>query len=170
MRHLTHVPSIFVAFTMASVATPLDAESIVEFSMDEAPLAGMSVGTCEYGPTDVEKPFDVRLSEEGLSTIETKPGEFGNLVEHFTLAGHRGQFVSWFGIVRHIYRTGWPNRGRLLLQNTYFSGSPTVILRQSRSMVEAILRPKFHPCRTTSSHWSWFAFMASSAERMKDGR
>lgn len=75
MRHLKHVASILVTFTMVSVATPFDAESIVEFSMDEAPLAGLAVGTCEYIPTDIEKPFFMRLGEEGQSTIETKPGE-----------------------------------------------------------------------------------------------
>lgn len=122
MRHLKHVASILVAFTMVSVATPLDAESIVEFSMDEAPLAGLSVGTCEYGPTDTEQPFFLRLGEEGQSTIETKPGELGDKGEAFTLHGHQGQFVSWFGIVRHIMRVGWPHYGRLLLQNTYFDG------------------------------------------------
>jgi hypothetical protein len=114
-------PSIPLAITLLFVSSSLCAETLVEFSMDKTPLEN-AVGTCEYGPADVEKPFFIRLSEEGQSTIETKPGELGEMVEHFTLAGHRGQFVSWFGIVRHIYRTGWPHRGRLLLQNTYFSG------------------------------------------------
>lgn len=122
MRRLKHVPSLLVAFTMISVAIPLDGETIVEFSMDEAPLGGMAVGTCEYGPTDIEKPFFLRLGEEGQSTIETKPGELGDKGESFTLHGHQGQFVSWFGIVRHIMRIGWPHSGRLLLQNTYFAG------------------------------------------------
>src|SRR4051794_28988654 len=90
--------------------------------MDEAPLAGLAVGTCEYSPTEVEKPFFLRLGEQGQSTIETRPGELGAAGEHFTLARHRGQFVSWFGIVRHIFRTGWPHSGRFLIQNTYFGG------------------------------------------------
>jgi hypothetical protein len=94
--------------------------TLVEFSIDEAPLSDGAVGTCEYGPTDTEKPFLLRLSEEGRSTIETRPDEWGE-PQHFTLHGHQGEFVSWFGIVRHITRIGWPHHGRLLLQNTYFS-------------------------------------------------
>lgn len=120
MRHLKHVVSLILVSMIVSVATPLDAESVVEFSMDEAPLAGLAVGTCEYVPTDIEKPFFLRLGEQGQSTIETKPGELGEKGKSFTLHGHQGQFVSWFGIVRHIMRIGWPHCGRLLIQNTYF--------------------------------------------------
>jgi hypothetical protein len=116
-----HFASIPLAITMLFVSSSLRAETLVEFSMDEAPLEN-GVGTCVYGPTEVEKPFFLALGEEGQSTIETGPGELGDTAEHLTLADHRGQFVSWFGIVRHIYRTGWPHRGRLLIQNTYSSG------------------------------------------------
>ncbi|MEY2505991.1 MAG: hypothetical protein QOH01_320 [Verrucomicrobiota bacterium] len=118
---LKHFASIPLAITMLFVSTSLCAQTLVEFSMDEAPLED-GVGTCVYGPTEVEKPFFLRLSEERQSTIETMPGEFGDAAEHFALAGHRGQFVSWFGIVRHIFKMGWPHRGRLLIQNTYFTG------------------------------------------------
>jgi hypothetical protein len=118
---LKHFASIPLAITMVFVSTSLSAETLVEFSMDEAPL-DEGVGTCVYGATEAEKPFFLGLTEEGQSTVETGPGEFGEKAEHFALTGPRGQFVSWFGIVRHILRTGWPHRGRLLIQNTYSTG------------------------------------------------
>ena len=92
------------------------------FQWDEAPL-DEGVGTCVYGPTDVEQPFFNRLSEERQSTIETKPGESrsgGTLPASPVIADNSSGLV-WC-IVRQIFRTGWPHRGRLLIQNTYSGG------------------------------------------------
>jgi hypothetical protein len=96
-------------------------KTLVEFSMDKEPLWG-AVGTCVYAPTKTEEVFFGRLSEERQSTIEIPPGEWDAKGEKFSLHGHEGEFVSWFGIVRHITRMGWPRFGRLLIQNTYFAG------------------------------------------------
>jgi len=70
---LKHFASIPLAIAILFVSSSLCAETLVEFSMDKAPLED-GVGTCEYGPTEVEKSFDMRLSEDGLSTIETRRG------------------------------------------------------------------------------------------------
>ena len=90
--------------------------TIVEFSIDKAPLGGLAVGTCEYLPTATEKPFYNRLSEADQSTFNGSRGG----KRTFKLAGHDGKFVSWFGIVREINRE--PDSVTLLIQNTYFDG------------------------------------------------
>lgn len=94
--------------------------AIVEFSIDEAPLGGLAMGTCEYGPTDTEKRFYNRLSEEERITLQSKPENTEK--SHFKLYGHEGQFVSWFGIVRDIKRAEEQRGGKLIVQNTYAVG------------------------------------------------
>jgi hypothetical protein len=112
---------LLVTIALFSAASVMRAQTLVEFSMDKAPL-DHGVGTCVYDPTDTEKFFFDRLSEERQMTVESGPGDSGEAGETFSLAGHQGQFVSWLGIVRHIMRVGWPHHGRLLIQNTYFTG------------------------------------------------
>src|SRR5437868_3135828 len=110
---------LVISLVNAALLLTAEAKTVVEFSVDKAPLGGLAVGTCEYSPTETEKPFLLRLSEEGQSTIETRPGELG-AAKKFTLHGHKGEFVSWLGIARYITRFGWPHHGRVILQNTYF--------------------------------------------------
>jgi hypothetical protein len=89
-----HKAALLVTIALFSAASAMRAQTMVEFSMDKAPL-DHAVGTCAYDPTDTEKLFFDRLSDERQMTIETKPGEFGETGDTFTLAGHQGQFVSW---------------------------------------------------------------------------
>ncbi|MBA3272956.1 MAG: hypothetical protein H0T11_03665 [Chthoniobacterales bacterium] len=95
--------------------------AVVEFSVDQAPLPGVAVGTCEYGPTTIEKQFYERLTETDRTTFQSKPdGSFGKTV--FRLGGHDGKFVSWFGIVRGVSRNADRPGGTLLIENKHFWG------------------------------------------------
>ena len=55
-------------------------------------------------------------------TMQDKPGEFGDENNSFTLQGHGGQFVGWFGIVRDIERNSNNSGGFLLIENKYSMG------------------------------------------------
>jgi hypothetical protein len=100
-------------------STRLANGTIVEFSIDKAPLPGLSVGTCGYSPTEVEKIWFDQLSEDDQATIQLKSDE---IESRFQLAGHDNQFVSWFGIVRAINRDPEGKGATLLIQNTYSDG------------------------------------------------
>ena len=89
--------------------------------MDRGPLGGGAVGTCEYSPTATEKTFYDRLNEADRTTFHSKPSDEGEK-SAFTLRGHNGKFVSWFGVVRDIKRNANNSGAILLIQNTYFSG------------------------------------------------
>jgi hypothetical protein len=77
-------------------------------------------GTCDYSPTELEEAWFNRLSEKDRRTLQTTPDE--KYPSTFQLAGHRDQFVSWWGIVRDIKRLPNGKGATLLIQNTYDDG------------------------------------------------
>jgi hypothetical protein len=76
-------------------------------------------GTCDYSPTKLESRWFSKLSEKDRSTLQTPAGE--KYPSSFHLAGHQNEFVSWWGVVRKIKRSG-SNSASLLIQNTYDDG------------------------------------------------
>lgn len=100
--------------------------TLVEFSPDIPPPTFLGGGTCDYGPTNLEKKFYDKLSEVDRITIQNKPGEtngeFSDVTQPFKLEGHDHRYASWWGIVRDIRRN--PNRrnATLLIENKYFQG------------------------------------------------
>jgi hypothetical protein len=123
--------------------------ALVEFSMDKEPTWGVSVGTCEYTPTKTEELFFGRLSEERQSTIEIPPGEWNDKGEKFSLHGHEGEFVSWFGIVQQITRMGWPRLGDCLSRIRISRDCLTAIPRLWRSMAPVTLPLNSRICPMT---------------------
>lgn len=77
--------------------------------------------TAVYAPTEYEKQFYDKLTNEAQRTVNSKPGE--PLHSDFTLRGHGGQFVSWFGIVREVAHEASKSSGSLLIENKYFQAS-----------------------------------------------
>lgn len=76
-------------------------------------------GTCDYLPTTVESTWFNKLSEKDRSTLQSS--EDDKYPSSFHLAGHQNEFVSWWGIVRKITRSGG-KKATLLIQNTYDDG------------------------------------------------
>jgi hypothetical protein len=73
------------------------------------------LGTVSYAPTAREKPFFQKLTEEERVTLQGKDSKF-------SLQGHHGKSVSWFGIVREIM-TGEAGRiTGLRIENKYSTG------------------------------------------------
>lgn len=87
-----------------------------EFSSDREGYGG----TCDYSPTELEKTWFNRLSKKDRITLQTTTDE--KYQSKFLLAGHRDQFVSWWGIVRDIKRVPNGKGATLLIQNTYDDG------------------------------------------------
>jgi hypothetical protein len=76
-------------------------------------------GTCDYRPTKLEQTWFSRLGADKRSTLQTEASE--EFPSTFKLDGHENEFVSWWGIVRNISKSG-SNGATLLLQNTYDDG------------------------------------------------
>ena len=112
MRSIVVVVAAFVCAIVAGNAR----STVIEFSIDKAPLAE-GVGTCFYEATPTEKSYYDRLSEGDRVTTHSGPSDQPE--SSFTLRGHEGQFVSWFGVVREIKPDATGSGGRLLVQNTY---------------------------------------------------
>ncbi len=114
--------SILAILILTCCASPAKSrETIIEFSRGKPFPRDGSLATIGYEPTDMEKPFYDRLSDDQRWTIWSRPEErYGSKME-FRLRGHRAQFVSWWGIVRKIEQpAGHPN-GTLLVENKYGS-------------------------------------------------
>jgi hypothetical protein len=108
--------------------------TIIEFSPDLPPPTFIGGATCDYRPTNIEKKFYDRLSESARITLQTKPGEFSDESRAFKLQGHKGEFVSWWGIVRDIKPNPNGRGGTLLIENKYFDGYTDCNLFESISI------------------------------------
>ncbi len=86
----------------------------VEFSRDVKPPGFL--GTVNYTPTDTEKRFYSRLAEE--QRVTTREPELDKSL-NFSLGGHDGEFVSWYGIIRSITPGLKGGPSTLLLENKY---------------------------------------------------
>jgi hypothetical protein len=111
--------SLLIGFVDAALLLTAEAKTLFEFSVDQRSPRD-EVGTCMYTPTDMEKPFFDRLSEDDQVTLNSKDG--ADQKETFSLQGHDGKFVSWSGIVRGITRAKEGRQGTLLIENKYFAG------------------------------------------------
>jgi hypothetical protein len=99
-----------------------EAKTLFEFSIDERSIrshgGGFEVGTCMYAPTETEKPFYDRLSEDNRVTLNSKADS--EQKKTFSLQGHDGKYVSWSGIVRRITPAKDGAAAQLLIENKYF--------------------------------------------------
>ena len=109
---------LWLTFFHSGLLFTAGGKTIFEFSVDE-PVPRDSVGTCMYTPTEMEKPFFERLSENDQVTLNSK--DDAEHKETFLLQGHDGKFVSWSGIVRGVTRKEG-GAGSLLIENKYFAG------------------------------------------------
>jgi len=96
--------SLLVAFSSHG------AETLVEVSPELKPPGFL--GTVNYTPTKQEKTHYNRLDEPQRVTLKEKD-------RVFSLKGHEGQFVSWFGIVREITTDKEGLVTNLLIENKY---------------------------------------------------
>jgi hypothetical protein len=120
-------------FAFCSISACEKRGTIIEFSPDLPPPPFIGGGTCDYGPTKTEKKLYDRLSESSRITLQTKPGESSDGSHAFKLQGHKGEFVSWWGIVRDIKRNPNGSGGTLLIENKYFDGYSDCYLFESIS-------------------------------------
>jgi len=78
-------------------------------------------------PTESEQEYFDKLSSTKKITVRSRPDEPLHL--SFSLRGHVGEFVSWFGIVRKAMPAIFKPGGTLLVENKYFDGAPDETLQ-----------------------------------------
>ncbi len=105
-------------FLTAIAAADGAPKTVVEFSEDKD-FGGLA--TSPYEPTRKERPYYRRLSRDARWTIQESAAKNAksDFKFEFHLAGHRGQFVGWSGIVRNIERARGQRGGTLLIENKY---------------------------------------------------
>lgn len=99
---------VFLLPIRSIAGTPIEKETVKELK----PTG--SLGTCDYSPTATEKSFFNKLSMNERST--------GSFMKEYDIQKKNGQFVSWFGIVRGIYRVPNSDEWNLLLEHKHFDG------------------------------------------------
>lgn len=77
------------------------------------PPAG-TLGTTDYAPTAMEKPFFVKLSANEQTT--------GSMFADYSITGKKGVYVGWLGIVRKIEENATTQETKLLVEMKYFDG------------------------------------------------
>ncbi len=72
-------------------------------------------------PTKIELDYFDHLKSKNMITVQSRPGEAPH--SNFSLRGHIGEFVSWFGIVRGAKPAIFKPGGTLLIEHKYFDGA-----------------------------------------------
>jgi hypothetical protein len=72
-------------------------------------------------PTKIELDYFDHLKSQNKITIQSRPGEDPRL--SFSLRGHIGELVSWFGIVRDAKPAIFKPGGTLFIEHKYFNGT-----------------------------------------------
>jgi len=73
-----------------------------------------TLATGGYVPSPREQPFFSKLSPAERTT--------GSMLQEYSIAGKRGSYVGWFGIVRKIDEDHSAGITRLLVEHKYFDG------------------------------------------------
>ena len=98
----------------------LPAKTIVEQSQPLPPPPPGILGSGHYKPTDLEQPFFLKLAPEDQKQAKwTGP----HIAVGAPITGRKGNYVSWFGIVRKINRENGGKITDLLIENKYFDGT-----------------------------------------------